>query len=351
MVLEPVHQHSKGLPRRQLACGPPYLSFAFWIDSFVSSLSRPPLVLASSLLSHGVRGPLRPRLRRLALSAAFMNKTWPLLYINFAINMFHLYVCTIYSWLTIAYILISQLLYGDISKQIKTRLSRLWDFHDINDEEKIYHTELVLLDETGASIHVQIYPSLRNKFKDLLQQGKVYYIDSFSVRYANRTYRPVANPLMISFTKWTTLEECIEIPDNFPSITFSLTPFQDVPSLVEKNHFYVDVMGIITEVGATATIRPKSSNTDNLKRTMQISDASGCTLPVTLWGKTTTAFEVQAIFNVGQIEPQVVVFVGTLVRNYKGIGLTLTGSSPCKWYVNLDMPEVAALKQSFTAKF
>ncbi|BAH93493.1 Os06g0329200 [Oryza sativa Japonica Group] len=202
MVLEPVHQHSKGLPRRQLACGPPYLSFAFWIDSFVSSLSRPPLVLASSLLSHGVRGPLRPRL-------------------------------------TIAYILISQLLYGDISKQIKTRLSRLWDFHDINDEEKIYHTELVLLDETGASIHVQIYPSLRNKFKDLLQQGKVYYIDSFSVRYANRTYRPVANPLMISFTKWTTLEECIEIPDNFPSITFSLTPFQDVPSLVEKNHFYV----------------------------------------------------------------------------------------------------------------
>lgn len=86
---------------------------------------------------------------------------------------------------------------------------------------------------------MQIYPSLRNKFKDLLQQGKVYYIDSFSVRYANRTYRPVANPLMISFTKWTTLEECIEIPDNFPSITFSLTPFQDVPSLVEKNHFYV----------------------------------------------------------------------------------------------------------------
>uniref|UniRef100_A0A0D3GG25 Uncharacterized protein n=1 Tax=Oryza barthii TaxID=65489 RepID=A0A0D3GG25_9ORYZ len=62
MVLEPVHQHSKGLPRRQLACGPPCLSFAFWIDSFVSSLSRPLLVLASSLLSHGVRGPLRPRL-------------------------------------------------------------------------------------------------------------------------------------------------------------------------------------------------------------------------------------------------------------------------------------------------
>lgn len=123
-----------------------------------------------------------------------MNKTWPLLYINFAINMFHLYVCTLYSWcvmcllnlsaifvvvplvattlaclhvphtfhvccrLTIAYILISQLLYGDISKQIKTRLSRLWDFHDINDEEKIYHTELVLLDETVIIDRTTILP-------------------------------------------------------------------------------------------------------------------------------------------------------------------------------------------------
>lgn len=96
----------------------------------------------------------------------------------------------------------------------------------------------------GNSIHVQIYPPAMIKLRTLLQEGKVYYFDSFSVRYANRTYRPVTNPLMISFTKWTTLEECIDASDDFPAITFSLTPFQDAPSLVDKNAFYVGITSL-----------------------------------------------------------------------------------------------------------
>lgn len=44
-------------------------------------------------------------------------------------------------------------------------------------------------------------------------------------------------------------------------------------------------------------------------------------------------------------------FVGTLVKNYKGLGLTLTGSSPCKWYINLEIPEVVELKESFSTNF
>lgn len=156
----------------------------------------------------------------------------------------------------------------------------------------------------GTSIHAQIYPPITEKMKPLLKEEKVYYIDSFTVRAANRTYRPVANNLMILFSKWTTLEEHINVPPHFPGITFSLTPFEDVPSLVEKNSFYVgnnilllcynycyihllqchiillnfyamqtDIMGVITEVGAVTTIRPKSRNAESLKRTLQIRDA------------------------------------------------------------------------------
>lgn len=91
----------------------------------------------------------------------------------------------------------------------------------------------------GNSIHVQIYPPALISLRTLVEEGRVYYFDSFSVKNANRTYRPVANPLMITFTKWTTLEECIDVPEDFPTITFSLTPFEDVPSLVDKNSFYV----------------------------------------------------------------------------------------------------------------
>lgn len=221
----------------------------------------------------------------------------------------------------------------------------------MNDETKIYHTNLVLLDEMGSSIHVQIYPSVMNRFKSVLHEGKVYYIDSFSVKYANRTYRPVTNLLMILFTKWTTLEECIDVLGDYPGITFSLTPFQDIPSLIDKNTFYIDVMGVITKISDTATVRPRSSNTNSLKRTIQICEASNSTLHITLWGKTAAAFNAEEVHKAGQTRPQVAVFVGTLVRNYTGIGLTLTGSSPCKWYIGLDMVEALELKQSFEANF
>jgi hypothetical protein len=35
--------------------------------------------------------------------------------------------------------------------------------------------------------------------------------------------------------------------------------------------------------------------------------------------------------------PQIVIFVGTLVRGF-GRNVSLSGNSACKWYINLDKP-------------
>ncbi|XP_066159835.1 uncharacterized protein [Oryza sativa Japonica Group] len=246
-----------------------------------------------------------------------------------------------------AHVLISQLSCGDLNTRILARVSRLWDFCDLNGSGNIFHTDLVLLDQMGNSIHAQIYPPAIDSLRPLLKEQKVYYIDSFTVRYANRTYRPVDNSLMIVFSKWTTFEEYIEPAADFPGITFSLTPFSDIPNLVDKTIFYVDVMGVITEVGSPTVVRPKSRNADSLKRTIQICDASNSTMPVTLWGERADAFDANSVYNAGQTQAQVIVFVGTLVKDYTGLGLTVTGSSPCKWYLNLDIPEVLELKERY----
>uniref|UniRef100_A0A0E0C530 ATP-dependent DNA helicase n=1 Tax=Oryza meridionalis TaxID=40149 RepID=A0A0E0C530_9ORYZ len=244
-----------------------------------------------------------------------------------------------------AHVLISQLSCGDLNTRILARVSRLWDFCDLNDSGNIFHTDLVLLNQMGNSIHAQIYPPAIQSLKPLLKEQK-------------GTYRPVDNSLMIVFSKWTTLEECIEPAVDFLGITFSLTPFSDIPNLVDQTIFYVglygmqpDVMGVITEVGSPAVVRPKSRNADSLKRTIQICDASNSTKPVTLWGERADAFDANSVYNAGQTQAQVIVFVGTLVKDYTGLGLTVTGSSPCKWYLNLDIPEVLELKESFSANF
>ncbi|XP_040381145.1 LOW QUALITY PROTEIN: replication protein A 70 kDa DNA-binding subunit B [Oryza brachyantha] len=244
-----------------------------------------------------------------------------------------------------AHSLISELSIGDTGAKICARISRLWDFCDVNDDTKIIHNNIVLLDEKRASIHAQVYPPTAQRLKSMLHEGKVYYIDSFCVKQATRTYRPVGNDLMLSLTKWTSFEERLHVLEQFSTVTFSLTPFEDIASFVDRNLFYVDVMGLITQIGDTNILRPKSRNADSLKRTLQICNASGSTLPVTLWGQRVAAFDAESIYKAGQTQPQIVVFVGTLVKNYRGIGLTVTGSAPCKWYINLDTPEALELKQ------
>lgn len=42
--------------------------------------------------------------------------------------------------------------------------------------------------------------------------------------------------------------------------------------------FKPDVMGVITKISDTATVRPRSSNTNSLKRTIQICEARSVTL-------------------------------------------------------------------------
>jgi replication factor A1 len=94
------------------------------------------------------------------------------------------------------------------------------------------------LPEQGNSIHAQIYPPQTEKFKPMLQEGKVYNLSFIQIKKVNRMYKPVENDIMINFTRWTTVEEVVEIPPAFPMLTYSLTPIEKLISLVDsKEHF------------------------------------------------------------------------------------------------------------------
>ena len=47
---------------------------------------------------------------------------------------------------------------------------------------------------------------------------------------------------------------------------------------------------------------------------------SNSTLNVSLWAEQASAFEADAIHKAGKSEPQIILFVGTLAKNYPGIG-------------------------------
>ena len=68
---------------------------------------------------------------------------------------------------------------------------------------------------------------------------------------------------------------------------------------------------------------------------------SGDLLDVVLWSERATSFPAEEIHGNGQTSPQIVIFVGTLVRSFGGT--SLSGGSSCKWYINPEVPEVKRL--------
>jgi hypothetical protein len=89
----------------------------------------------------------------------------------------------------------------------------------------------------GNSIHAQIYPPAHERFKDLVKEGSVYNFSCFKVK-SSYNYKPVANNVMLSFSKWTTIEEVVEVPPGFPTMTYSLTPIEQIRDRLDKKEYF-----------------------------------------------------------------------------------------------------------------
>ncbi|XP_020393044.1 uncharacterized protein [Zea mays] len=244
-------------------------------------------------------------------------------------------------------ILIPSLMVGDCSRTLCLRVSRLWEFLDPQDDSRLLHTDLVLLDEEGNSIHAQIYPPLCQQFSALLDEGRIYNLKYFLVRKANRFYKPVENCNMISFTKWTTVEVILQIPPAFLVCTYNLTPIDQLQPRVDYKEYFTDVLGVVSVISQVSSVRTRGRQAEVMKRTVTISNArdTGPTVDVVLWGERATTFPAEQVHRDSGSSPQIIIFVGTLVRSYAD-NVSLSGGSSCKWYINEPVPEVNALRAS-----
>eukprot|EP00267_Zea_mays_P038083 XP_008676238.1 uncharacterized protein LOC103652430 [Zea mays] len=170
-------------------------------------------------------------------------------------------------------VLIPSLRCGNLSVTICVRVSRFWDFSDPQDDARLLHCDMVLLDEEGNSIHATIYPPFIEKFRPLIKEGSVYNMTYFRVRASNNLYKPVPNDIMITFTNWTKLEQVIEIPPAFPTLTYSLTHIDQIHSRIDHKDYYTDAIGIVTSVSNVSPHRSKGQQASSLKRNISICSA------------------------------------------------------------------------------
>lgn len=122
---------------------------------------------------------------------------------------------------------------------IRVRVARMWDYCGTRDGHPPIHVDLVLVDEKGNHIYAKILGNEATKFKQLVEEQKVYCFKKFLVVPSKASYKPFPAKYMIRFTPWTTVVDAEDVHPEFPMYVYNLMPFSELPSRVGAQDFFV----------------------------------------------------------------------------------------------------------------
>ncbi|XP_051181180.1 replication protein A 70 kDa DNA-binding subunit A isoform X4 [Lolium perenne] len=229
-------------------------------------------------------------------------------------------------------------------------VSRMWHYRGGTDEGPIKHTDLVLLDTDGTHMYGQLPPATAERLKDVLQEGKVFVIRKFFCNASRTSFRPVESPFMVQFTKYTTVEERPGLEVNYPFCTYSLTAFDELPDPSGRPARFVDVIGKISHVSDVVPIQSLYQTEASNTRTIVLTNLLGAELRLVLWGDRAVEFNADLVCAMGDKEPVIGIFVGTLTKNHRGV-TGLSGSSACRWYIDEDIPDINSFRIGLGEQF
>ncbi|CAL4928117.1 unnamed protein product [Urochloa decumbens] len=236
------------------------------------------------------------------------------------------------------YTLLPDLHPNDHYATICVRVTRKWEYRGVSDDGEPQHVDLVIADHKANVMYAEIPQEMVHAFNNQIQEGEIYEIRRFRVTNAKSLYKPVDGHCMIKFTVHTLVTEPDKPPTTYPRYTYRLTAFEELPMLVGNVQNFIDVLGIIVEISEVEMIQPTNNQPAAPTRKLILMDISGLQAQLTLWGQRATQFNVDGVYNNEEAKAVVGLFVGCLVKSYRGQDY-LSGSSACKWYFNPEIPE------------
>lgn len=189
------------------------------------------------------------------------------------------------------------------------------------------------LDESDE-IRATAFNELAEKFHQVFQEGKVYYISKARIQQAKPQFSHLSHPYELALDRDTVVEESYDTSD-VPKIHFNFAKLSQIQD--SESNSVVDVIGIIKEVGPVFQITAKSTGKPFDRRNVTIVDDSNVAIVVGLWNNTAIDFSVP--------ENSVVAFKGCKIQDFGGRSLTLTPSGSLM--ANPDIPQAYHLKGWF----
>ncbi|CAN7938762.1 unnamed protein product [Ixodes hexagonus] len=188
-----------------------------------------------------------------------------------------------------------------------------------------------LLDESGE-IRATAFNAECDRFYDLVEVNKVYYISRASLKTANPKFTSLKNEFEMSFTQETAMTLCDEVVSNIPTLQFNFVPIRRLQE-INKDSVVVNVIGVCKSVGSLQTVVRRTNNQELKKRDISLVDRSSAEVSLTLWGDEAEKFDAS--------NNPVVAVKGARVSDFGGVSLSMIGGSLLQ--LNPDIPESHAL--------
>lgn len=214
-----------------------------------------------------------------------------------------------------------------------TNKAAIRHYSNAKGQGKLFSFDLV--DQSGE-IRATGFNDVVDKYYDMLEQGKVYYITKASLKPANKQYSSLRNDYEMSLNNDTIIELCEEACD-LPQLQFNFKRIKDIEQ-VNKDSL-IDVIGVVKSTTDVTQITTRTTNKQVSKREVTLVDQSGAAINATLWGGEAENFEEYVGKN------PVIAIKGAKVSDFGGRSLSILGSSV--FHINPDVPESHELKGWF----
>lgn len=214
-----------------------------------------------------------------------------------------------------------------------TNKSTIRTWSNAKGEGKLFSMDL--MDESGE-IRCTGFREAVDKFYEMIQVDKVYFISKCQLKPANKQFTKIKNDYEMTMSNDTLIQECEDVSD-MPVVQYDFVPVKNIQEL--ENNTLIDVIGVCKEAGDVQTFTARATGRELKKRELTLVDKSDASVTLTLWGLDAENF------NAAYQQP-VVLIKSARVSEFNG-GKTITVGNGSTFKINPDIVEGHKLRGWF----
>ncbi|KAM0877103.1 hypothetical protein ACQ4PT_035748 [Festuca glaucescens] len=197
-----------------------------------------------------------------------------------------------------------------------------------------------LLDAHGGEIRAKCFNEVVDKFCDLIEVDKVYFVSRGGLKPAQKQYNHLNSDYEISLDATTSVEVCSGDDSSIPRQQFNFQQINEIANM-DKGAM-VDLLAVVTLVSPSFTVMRKNGM-ETQKRVLELKDMSGCSMETTFWGNFCDAEGQQLQLLCDSGSNPILALKSGLVGDFNGKSVGTISSSFLK--INPDFPDAERLRQ------